>query len=70
MSSVPTNAQLEEQLRQAASAPAEASNETGSVKQHNLKDLIELDKHLAGKSAAANPLGALGLGRVLPGRGC
>ena len=70
MSNSPTNAELEDQLRQNALAPAEASNETGSVKQHSLKDQIELDRHLTQKAAAANPLGSIGIGKFVPGSGC
>lgn len=67
MSSVPTNAQLEDTLRKNAAAPAEASNETGTFKQHSLKDQIELDKHLGRKSVSTNPRKALGFTKILPG---
>ena len=70
MSNSPTNSELEDQLRQNAAAPAEASNETGSVKQHSLKDQIELDRYLAQKAAAGSPLGSLGIAQIIPGRGC
>lgn len=49
MSSSPTNAQIDDALRESATAPARASNETGSVEQHAPTDLIALDKHLTGK---------------------
>jgi len=65
MSQVPTNAELEEQLRRNAAAPAEASNETGSVKQHSLRDQIELDKHLANKAAAASSKLPIRFGRFI-----
>lgn len=65
MSTVPTNAELEEKLRQNALAPAEASNETGSVKQHSLKDQIELSKHLS-KTSITNPLKAVRHYRTRP----
>jgi hypothetical protein len=53
-SHVPTDAELDEQLRQAAAQPAEASNESGSVKQHSLRDRIALARHLASTSVV-NP---------------
>lgn len=65
MSSVPTNAELEEKLRQNMAAPAEASNETGSVKQHSLKDQIEASKYL-GRAAITNPFKCIRVQRTAP----
>ncbi|MBL9149801.1 MAG: hypothetical protein JNM94_14010, partial [Phycisphaerae bacterium] len=46
---------LENKIRDNASGPAKASNETGSVEQHALRDQIEADRYLASKAAVANP---------------
>lgn len=53
---------LENTITDAASGPAKASGDAGSVEQHNLKDLIEADKYLAQKSAGQ--MGGLGIKRV------
>lgn len=47
-------ADLSETIKTAAEGPAEASGDQGSAKQHNLKDLIEVDRYLASKNAAKN----------------
>lgn len=72
MSSSPTNSQIEDALRESAIAPAKASNETGSVEQHSLKDRIDLDKHLLGK-AVVDPFRCIHskvVEPVPPGRPC
>lgn len=45
---------LEDTILENASGPAEASGDSGSVKQHSLRDQIEADRYLASKAAAAN----------------
>ncbi|MBL9141883.1 MAG: hypothetical protein JNK53_08455 [Phycisphaerae bacterium] len=65
MSSVPTNAELDDQLRQSIAQPAEASNETGSVKQHSLKDRIDAQKFLDGR-AVVNPFKCVRHVRTVP----
>lgn len=44
---------LTQTIADAAINPASASGDGFSVTQHNLKDLIAADKHLAGKTAVA-----------------
>ena len=51
MSTTPSNSDIEKAIRDAAVAPASASNDAGSVSQHSLKDMIELDRYLASKAA-------------------
>lgn len=51
LSTTPSNTDIEKALREAAVAPASASNDAGSVSQHSLKDMIELDRYLASKAA-------------------
>ena len=54
---------LKDAIKQNAEGPAEARGDSGSVRQHGLKDQIEADKYLAGKEAASkNP--AKGFTRV------
>jgi len=57
---------LETTIRQAAENPASVSAEIGSATQHNLKDLIEADKHLARKAAARGKSLGIRLARLTP----
>jgi len=57
---------LDDKIRDNASGPAKASNETGSVEQHSLRDQIEADRYLASKDAAANPRKALRFTKLVP----
>jgi len=43
---------LDETIRQNAEGPAEASGDSGSVKQHALRDQIEADRYLNSKRTA------------------
>ena len=61
---------LEQTIRDNASGPAKASNETGSVEQHPLRDQIEADRYLASKQAVANPKRALRLTKLVPPGAC
>lgn len=45
---------LSTRIEEVAEAPAAASNGTESVTNHKLGDLIEADRYLASKRAAAN----------------
>ncbi|MBM4018453.1 MAG: hypothetical protein FJ288_09040 [Planctomycetes bacterium] len=42
---------LENVIRENAAGPAEAHGDAGGMKQHPLPDVIDADKHLAGKTA-------------------
>ena len=44
---------LDSAIEDAAQGPARARGDQGEMQQHNLKDLIEADRYLAGKRAAA-----------------
>lgn len=57
---------LEQTIRDNASGPAKASNETGAVEQHSLRDQIEADRYLASKDAAASPRKSLRFTRLVP----
>jgi len=57
---------LEQKIRDAAAGPARASNETGSVDQQPLGELIDADRYLASKEAAANPRRALRFTKLVP----
>ncbi len=57
---------LDQTIRDNASGPAKASNETGSVEQHPLRDQIEADRYLASKDAATNPRKALRFSKLVP----
>jgi hypothetical protein len=50
---------LSETIRQNAEGPAEATGDSGGMKQHSLSEQIAADKHLASKSAMSS--GSLGL---------
>jgi len=57
---------LEQKIRDAAAGPARASNETGAVEQQPLGELIDADRYLASKEAAANPRKALRFTKLVP----
>jgi len=57
---------LKEVIQQNASGPAEVSTDAGTVKQHNLKDQIEVDKYLAGKEAVRQPTRGLRFNKLIP----
>jgi len=48
-------------IRQNAEGPAEARGDSGSMRQHPLRDQIEADKYLTTKTAIANNKALLGL---------
>ncbi|MBX3356492.1 MAG: hypothetical protein KF724_12420 [Phycisphaeraceae bacterium] len=60
------DANLEQKIRDAAAGPARASNETGSVDQQPLGELIDADRYLASKEAATNPRKALRFTKLVP----
>jgi len=58
---------LKDAIKQNAEGPAEARGDSGSVRQHGLKDQIEADKYLAGKEAASkNPTKAFTRVKIVP----
>ena len=61
-----TQQALEEVIRRNAEGPESAEADGVRVKQHPLRDQIEVDKHLARKRAGANPAGALKRVKIVP----
>ena len=57
---------LEDNIRDNAKAPARASNDSGSMEQHNLKDQIEADKYLASKAATKSKTRGLRFNKLVP----
>ena len=57
---------LGDQIETIAQGPAEATGDSGSVKEHPLPDLIAADKHLAGRGVAADPWGCAKLRKFVP----
>lgn len=68
MSQAPVHQVLEQALRDAATTPASASNETGSMASRTVADLIALDRYLAAKAAASRKDRGLRIQRIdMPG---
>lgn len=57
---------LEQPIRDNAAGPKRAQGDSGSVEQHPLQDQIAADRYLASKQAAAAPVRALRLTRLVP----
>lgn len=59
--------ELDETIRDNAGGPAEASGDSGRMRQHSLRDQIEADKYLASKTARdAHPARALSRVEIVP----
>lgn len=59
-------ADLSEQITSTAAAPKRTNVDGAEVEEHSLKDLVEADKHLAAKQAAAKPHRALRFAKLSP----
>ena len=58
---------LKDAITQNAEGPAEARGDSGSVRQHGLKDQIAADKYLAGKEAVSkSPAKAFTRVKIVP----
>lgn len=57
---------LAETIATNAAGPASASGDQGSMSQHNLKDQIEADKYLSGKTAAVKSSLPIRFSRIIP----
>jgi hypothetical protein len=57
---------LDNSIRENAQAPAKASNDAGSVEQHELTDQIEAAKFLASKDAANQKKRGLRFNKLVP----
>jgi len=58
--------ELEQTIRDNAAGPKKVSGDSISVEQHSIKDQIELEKHLTGKSAASRGMRGVLLQRAIP----
>lgn len=57
---------LDDAIRENAQGPAEAHGDSGGVKQHSLKDQIEVDRYLASKEAAKSKSRGLRFSKMAP----
>jgi len=57
---------LENTIRENAQGPAEAKDDAGSFKAHNLKDQIEADKYLSAKTAGQSRGLGIRIGKIRP----
>ncbi|MEW4530219.1 hypothetical protein [Maioricimonas sp. JC845] len=57
---------LDDVIQENAEGPAEARGDSGSVRQHSLKDQIEADRYLAAKRAARAKRLGLRLSKLVP----
>lgn len=57
---------LTEAIRDNAQGPAEARGDSGSMRQHSLRDQIAADRYLASKRAQAGNLLGIRLMRIVP----
>ncbi len=58
--------ELDDVIFSNAQGPAEASGDVGSVRQHPLRDLIEVDRYLNSKRASRSSKRGLMLSKLLP----
>ena len=56
---------LEQAIRENAQGPAEAKGDSGSMRQHDLKDQVEADRYLTSKDAVRKGRG-LRLTKLVP----
>tara|TARA_B110000444_G_C18727396_1_gene541571 strand:- start:103 stop:312 length:210 start_codon:yes stop_codon:yes gene_type:complete len=62
------NSDLGDRIGNVANDPLKAANQSGSVENHNLRDMIEADKYLQSKASANRKRGlGIRLGRITPG---
>jgi hypothetical protein len=61
-----TDDDLSETIAENAAAPASVTGDSGSMTQHNLRDLIAADKYLAAKRATLRPHECLRRVRLVP----
>ena len=57
---------LDDAIRDNAQGPAEARGDSGSVKQHSLKDQIEADRFLASKQAVKSKKRGIRFTKISP----
>jgi len=57
---------IEQSLRDNAQGPAEARDDAGGMKQHNLRDQIEVDRYLNSKKAARAKNRGVHISKLVP----
>lgn len=58
--------EIEDAIRTGAQAPAEATGDSGSMKQHPLPDVIASDRYLASKKATSRKNRGLNIAKFSP----
>jgi hypothetical protein len=58
--------EIEDALRSNAQGPAEVSGDSGSMKQHSLRDQIEADRYLNSKAASRRRNRGLNIAKMSP----
>lgn len=58
--------ELTDHIRENAQGPAEVTGDSGSMKQHPLKDQIEADRYLNSKQATRSPRLGLRVTKLVP----
>ncbi len=61
---------LSDAIKQNAEGPAEAHGDSGGMKQHSLRDQVEADKYLAGKTALSSGSKGLRRAKIVPPGTC
>lgn len=59
--------ELEQAIEENGTGPAQAQGDTGSMRQHSLRDQIEADKYLAGKRAVRGGRLPIRVAKIRPG---
>ena len=57
---------LEDTIRENAQGPSEARDDSGGMKQHNLRDQIEVDRYLNSKKAAKSKTSGIRISKLIP----
>ena len=58
--------ELTDSIRENAQGPAEVSGDSGSMKQHPLKDQVEVDRYLSSRDASRSRKRGLNLAKLSP----
>lgn len=67
MATSPTNGDFTETIETAAVEPASASADGVQMQARSISELIEADRYLASKRAAANGFGGIRMAKIVPG---
>ena len=57
---------LDDTLLEVASGPKKVTGDSGSVEQHSIRELIELDRHITAKEAAKKPGFGIRFAKLVP----